>query len=300
MGKERKAGQLRNLIRRGIALGVSLVLVLGMCSGCGRRSTSTKYLSTGSRTRRSGSPPVERTAETQVPATEAPGMPVSPEPTEKSPLVYEDTRAPHYTASDPQLETLWFQWECQDGVGTARIGLQIDAQMYRYYRGLQRYYDVSSYGKYINDTNNRAVVQQVVKAMRDIADQLHYDDSAVAREMAQFVQNCIEYEYDSDSAGQDEYPRYPIETLYERRGDCEDTSILMAALLKEWGYEVGFFVLPGHIAVALRTSDSYNDGPYYELNGHRYLYIESTGSGWNIGEIPDDVRGSSVKLYLVS
>lgn len=296
MRKEREKERVKNAVRRGLALAVSLTLILGLCSGCARRSTSSKYLSTESRIRRPGSSPTEAVTETQSPTTPVTAL---PEPSEKAPLVYEDTRTPHYTASDPQWETLHFQWECQDGVGTAWMDLVIDTQMYRYYRSLQRYYDVASYSNYVNDANNRAVAQQVVSVMRDIADQLHYDDSAVAREMAKFVQDCIEYEYDLDSTGQDEYPRYPIETLYERRGDCEDTSILMAALLKEWGYEVGFLHLPGHLAVALRTSDSYSDGPYYEVNGHRYLYIESTGSGWNIGDIPDDFAESSAELYLI-
>ena len=128
---------------------------------------------------------------------------------------------------------------------------------------------------------------------------LHYNDAAVAREIAKFVQDCIEYQYDSDTTGEDEYPRYPIETIYERQGDCEDTSILMAALLKEWGYEVGFLHLPGHIAVALRTADNYSNGDYYEINGHRYLYIESTGSGWNIGDIPDDCKGIGAQFYPI-
>jgi hypothetical protein len=73
----------------------------------------------------------------------------------------------------------------------------------------------------------------------------------------------------------------------------------MAALLKEWGYEVGFLHLPGHVAVALRTSDNYSAGPYYEINGHRYLYIESTGSGWLIGEIPEDCQGVQAEFYLI-
>lgn len=299
MANERQKTRFGKAGRKTVSLWVILALVLTMLSGCGRRMTSTKYINTDSRTQRSGRAPSESITETRSPIPETTRATKPAEPSEKEPLIYSDTRAPHYTASNPQWETLRFAWECQDGVGSAWMDLTIDTQMYSYYRSLQRYYDVANYSKYVNDENNRAVVQQIVDAMRDIANQLYYDDSAVAREMAKFVQDCIEYEYDSDTAGQDEYPRYPIETLYERRGDCEDTSILMAALLKEWGYEVGFFLLPGHVAVALRTSDYYDDGPYYEIDGHRYLYIESTGSGWNIGDIPEELMGTSAQLYLI-
>lgn len=169
----------------------------------------------------------------------------------------------------------------------------------KHYRGLGRYYGIDDYPNYINDENNKAIIAEIVRVIRDMANNYSYSDAAVVREIAKFVQDTIEYQYDSDTVGEDEYPRYPIETLYERQGDCEDTSILMAALLKELGYEVGFLHLPGHLAVALRTADNYSGGAYYEINGHRYLYIESTGSGWNIGDIPEDVQGQQATFYAI-
>lgn len=179
------------------------------------------------------------------------------------------------------------------------LDIQVDKNMYLYYRSLQRYYNVENMYLYINDENNREIIRTIVDAIRDVAKKFSYDDASVAREIVKFVQDVIEYEYDSVSTGQEEYPRYPIETLYERQGDCEDTSILMAALLKEWGYEVGLLHLPGHAAVAIRTSDTYNATAYYEIDGHRYLFIESTGSGWSIGEIPDEFLDAGAELYVI-
>lgn len=215
-------------------------------------------------------------------------------------LIYTDDRIPNYSASNPVWETIHFEWESQDNRGTLQIDISIDSEMYKHYRGLGRYYGIDDYQNYINDANNKAIIAEIVKAIRNVANNYSYSDAAVVREIAKFVQDVIEYQFDSDTAGEDEYPRYPIETLYERRGDCEDTSILMAALLKELGYEVGFLHLPGHLAVALRTADDYSGGAYYEINGHRYLYIESTGSGWNIGDIPEDVRNHQATFYTIS
>lgn len=288
-----------------LALVMAVVLLPALLCGCGRRSSSRRNQDTP---RRRTNHSASTTMETQTPATIPPSPTVPPRSTQPSepqqntqqePLIYSDSRVPHYVATDPQWKTLRFDWECQDRMGTAWMELTLDVQMYNHYHALSRYHGVENYYKYINEANNAQVVRQVVEALRDVAKALHYDDAAVAREMAKFVQDCIAYEYDSDTTGQDEFPRYPIETLYERRGDCEDTSILMAALLKEWGYQVGFLHLPGHVAVALRTSDDYSDGSYYEINGHRYLYIESTGSGWNIGEIPEDCRNVQAEFHLI-
>lgn len=218
----------------------------------------------------------------------------------KDSLIYTDDRVPNYAAVDPQWETKRFEWERQDNLGTMWLEISLDANMYQHYRSLERYYGIDSYVNYINDPNNEAIIAEIVRVIKDVANDLDYSDAAVVREVAKFVQDVIEYQYDSDTAGEDEYPRYPIETLYEGQGDCEDTSILMAAMLKELGYEVGFLHVPGHIAVALRTSDDYSGGAYYEINGHRYLFIESTGSGWNIGDIPEEFMEVAATFYPIN
>lgn len=214
-------------------------------------------------------------------------------------LIYTDDRVPNYVATNPQWETIRFEWDRQDNRGSMWIEISIDSEMYAHYRNLARYHGIDNYYNYINDANNKAIISEIVSVIRDIADDLSYSDAAVAREVAKFVQDVIEYQYDSDTTGEDEYPRYPIETLYEGQGDCEDTSILMAALLKELGYEVGFLHIPGHVAVALRTADNYDGGAYYEINGHRYLFIESTGSGWNIGDIPEEFQSAQATFYSI-
>lgn len=54
-----------------------------------------------------------------------------------------------------------------------------------------------------------------------------------------------------------EYPKYPVETLVEG-GDCEDKSILLAAILRAMGYRTALLVFsgnPGHIAVGVECPD---------------------------------------------
>lgn len=295
------AGQIGKKVRRILALCMTLAAVLVLFSGCSRRATSGRRTSTRSRTSRSDrvSSGEQTIVQPQPPVIETIAVPEQTDTAETEPLVYVDTRIPNYPASAPRWETLRFEWTCHDGVGLVWMDLTLDAEMYSYYRNLERYFGVENLYRYVNDENNCAVIRNVVSALREVAKDLSYDDAAVAREIAKFVQDCIEYQYDADTTGHDEYPRYPIETIYERQGDCEDTSILMAALLKEWGYEVGFLHLPGHIAVALRTSDDYSMGSYYEIDGHRYLFIESTGSGWNIGDIPEEYMEISAEFYLI-
>ena len=69
---------------------------------------------------------------------------------------------------------------------------------------------------------------------------------------------------DKGTTPYDEYPRYPVETLFARGGDCEDTPILVAALLDRLGYDVALLVLENaqHMAVGVSITDTYES--YYE------------------------------------
>jgi len=211
-----------------------------------------------------------------------------------------DHRVPNYQQTNPpEWKQLRYEWLCLNNRDTMWLEVPIDTHMYTYYRGLERYIDVVDYYRYVVDENNLEIVRQIVGALQEVGNDLAYTDMDMIREVVKFVQDTIEYEYDIATTGEFEYPRYPIETLYERQGDCEDTSILLAALLAALNYDVGFLHLPGHVAVAVRAVDDYEDTSYYEINGRRYLYIESTGSGWNIGDIPDEFQQTEVEFFPI-
>ncbi|MCL2149071.1 MAG: hypothetical protein FWH47_07030 [Methanomassiliicoccaceae archaeon] len=106
-----------------------------------------------------------------------------------------------------------------------------------------------------------------------------------------FVQICIDYPphnglmtADMYQYGQDEYFAYPLETLFYGMGDCEDTSILLAALFKALGYGAALVMVPEH-AVAAVALDSHAAGSYsarsyevlsYEIDGLTYYACETT------------------------
>ena len=114
-----------------------------------------------------------------------------------------------------------------------------------------------------------------------------------------FVQS-IEYQYDDDGTGQNDYFKYPAETLWDQKGDCEDHAILFASLIEAMGYDVvlhyvycyknGVFYA-AHMAAGVNVSGA--SGSYVTLNGSNYYYCEATASAgtdtnsWaNVGYIP--------------
>lgn len=111
-----------------------------------------------------------------------------------------------------------------------------------------------------------------------------------------FVQS-LRYTSDSASTGYDEYPRFPVETLVDDGGDCEDTAILFATLVLILDYNVVLINPPNHLAVGVWGDNLY--GSYYTYNSRRYYYCETTGDGYNIGNIPSEYEGASAYLYSI-
>ncbi len=101
----------------------------------------------------------------------------------------------------------------------------------------------------------------------------------------------IQYQTDEEYMGYSEYWKFPLETLYDEGGDCEDTSILFAALAIEsmsrlgFEYEVALQILPGHMCAAVKTNAIKGD-----TNPYGYLYGETTAFDYDIGEIPSKMR----------
>jgi hypothetical protein len=107
-------------------------------------------------------------------------------------------------------------------------------------------------------------------------------------------------------------PQLPAQTLVDD-GDCKDKSILLASILKNMNYKVAllyFDSLPGqqygHVAVGIVLND--NDIPhgldytpsYYEHNGEKYYFMETTEPNWSLGEISDEKLEQTAYVYPVN
>lgn len=95
------------------------------------------------------------------------------------------------------------------------------------------------------------------------------------------------YEDFSKNAFSIDYVQFPSQTLTYRAGDCDDLSILYAALLKSVGIEAAFITVPGHIYTAIsldmdpaeakRTFSEEKDLIYRE--GNTWVPVEITMVG---------------------
>jgi hypothetical protein len=72
--------------------------------------------------------------------------------------------------------------------------------------------------------------------------------------------------------------RFPRVTLYNRTGDCDDTTALLASLLESVGIRTAILTTPGHIFLAFDTGEPAENAQYLSDAGHDA--ITRGGSAW--------------------
>lgn len=186
-----------------------------------------------------------------------------------------------------------FEWDYPHDWWNKRTwtwSLSLSRDLYTYMKQLPRLNSYSDWSEYTVDP----VITTLANGLKEATEKEGFDDYQTVSFILAFVQS-LPYTSDDVTTGADNYPRYPIETLVDEGGDCEDTSFLFAGIIKELDYGVCLISPPGHVAVGVLGSDTLS-GTYYELDGKRYYYCETTGSGYEIGDCPDEFKNESAKL----
>jgi len=170
--------------------------------------------------------------------------------------------------------------------------------MYQYYSSLERYYAPSEFYHYVKDDYNAQYCKQLAEKIVNTATKNGMSEREAVFEVVSFVQG-ITYASDVDSTGKlIEYPKYPIETLMDKKGDCEDVAILLATMLRELGYGVALIHYEGHIMLGLWGTEN-EDGYYFNVDGKRYYVLETTAYGWDMGNLPTEYENQKAYVYVM-
>lgn len=195
-----------------------------------------------------------------------------------------------------------YEWEY--GGSTWTFTMHIPAMEYQRYHAAERPTRLiekdgevvrqMAYDVFVTSPYDDPYVQQLADELRQQASHKGWSDDETLAFALSFVQS-LPYSVDDVTTKQDEYPRFPLETLVDDGGDCEDTAILYASLVQALGYGAVLLSPPGHMAVGVKAEEG--EGDAYLYAGSRYLYAETTGSAWPLGEAPDEYRGQTVQVF---
>ena len=122
------------------------------------------------------------------------------------------------------------------------------------------------YLSFLTDPKMKQVYSATADALKRSASETAGSSDEYAELLSVYVQS-LTYDTRPDEAG----PKFPVETIIEKAGDCDDKSILLAGLLSQEGYNVSLFFFPddSHMAVGIAT-----DEPGFRDSG--YLFVETT------------------------
>ncbi len=180
-----------------------------------------------------------------------------------------------------------------------QLSYNFDEAVYYHYQGLS--HKVRDYDDFLRfATPKDELLVDFAGELHKLTEKEGFDEVEEASFLLSFVQS-LKYTADNVTTGIGEYPRYPIETLVDQNGDCEDTAILLASLAEALGIQAALILLPdaaedaGHAAAGLAVNAT---GSYYNSGELNYYYAETTSPGWDIGEMPE-LDSSEAYVYAV-
>ena len=165
--------------------------------------------------------------------------------------------------------------------GEETIRIDIDPAVYAGAKAADRrlrlYKDLSReewipiyYQAFADDPHQEPFYADLIAALHEIRDREGLDDDRYLELITAFVQSIPYWTDDSIIE-----PKFPIATFGDGAGDCDDKSLLLAALLAREDYEVALFYFGDetHMAVGVGSA-----GCHYKNT--TYAYIEATNTSY--------------------
>lgn len=144
--------------------------------------------------------------------------------------------------------------------------------LYDYYSSLERP-ETTDYALYVVDPFDDEYLLDLANSM--IGDKT--DKTKIINAIGKYAQD-IPYK-----AEECEYPKYPVETIEENEGDCEDKAILASALLDVLDIPSALIRIENHMLISVNV-----DGVWE--------YLETTTKGKKLGDSADTVPAETIPV----
>ena len=176
-------------------------------------------------------------------------------------------------------QTRIYKWNYKNK--SYQMELEFQEKYYKLFSKRERNRD---YDIFVSDKFGKPFIVYLAHLLREYGQKEGLTKNEIPYFIIAFVQS-LPYIPDSQK-GFDEYRKFPYETLYDNGGDCEDTAILIAALLIELNYGTVLLLYPEHMAVGVSYSPDQGE-PYIQYQGDKYCYLETTGDNWKPCQVPN-------------
>jgi len=167
------------------------------------------------------------------------------------------------------------------------IYLPLELSVYNYYKNKNHTvitFALEEYTKYV--TPNATYVIQIAQLLETLAIEEGYTSQLEKAEFILAFVGDIPYVLDGEDV---EYPKYPIETLWDNGGDCEDSSALYSSLMEALDYDTILVDLDvkgdasdtwgAHLMVGI-SIPGHSGEAWFELENSTTKYFDAETTGW--------------------
>jgi hypothetical protein len=141
-----------------------------------------------------------------------------------------------------------------------------------------------TYRAMVNDPAQEEMYSSLLNDVKKTRFQQNLSDDEYLELIAVYVQS-LRYETREQNPA-----KFPIETVVDRAGDCDDKSLLLAGLLSREGYPVAVLLFgpEAHMAIGMGSDD-------YLYKNTGYAFLETTN--YSFVGVPTDTLGGNLTLY---
>ena len=193
-----------------------------------------------------------------------------------------------------KVEFAWRAWSADGLAGDEfETSFVISDTEYQKARGQTRYptSNLENYVRYVQERFGDSI-RGVAAYFRQQSEEKEF---TAVQELGNVVcfARAIVYADDQVTRGVPDWANYPIETLYDQAGDCEDHAILVASILHYLGHNVALFFLQfedgAHLALGYEIDGGAGPFSGRARNGRDYFYVETvpTSDAERVGDISE-------------
>lgn len=195
---------------------------------------------------------------------------------------------------EENIEPITYSWEYR---GKKSITFPRLEWLNEYYSSLERLI-VEDYSVYVFDPYDDIFMEYIAALTQEaLLSSMQTTQEGIANAVVSLAQ-LMEYVEDLKDNQTCEYPKYPVETLWDQQGDCEDKAILTASILSILGVNTSLIRLPNHMAIGVNFSEQVLGQSYFFED---LYYLETSKEKWTVGRIPEEYQGiSNVTAYPIN
>jgi hypothetical protein len=152
---------------------------------------------------------------------------------------------------------------------------------------------------YFNYPISETVYYNILKPLRQEIEENRFSESEAVAFLMAFHHQAFRHRDDMKTP-MGEHTNFVEETLLSRVSDCEDQSVLFAALLRGvLGYEVLGLEYPNHVSVAVYNEQLNANGHVLKVNGKRYIEADPSYVGSRLGMVQPDLKNISPQIIVI-